>query len=228
MALDADGVGGLLGHADLLGKRRGLATQSRQCYRDDVGMALDLPDLPEAPSAQDLEGLDEEGLVELSTQLTAWERDTITAMSPYDRRLRELRARAGQINTERRRRERAAHVAARAAIRDQARAGTLPTLIDALAEEPSPFAAGSPLGGLHAHLATGGEVGFGYPNRPGQIAFSDGRQMRSASTWGEARQLWADGWEPGSPGVPGVRIHLAGSRVERVVAAAEIVVAAPG
>jgi hypothetical protein len=79
---------------------------------------------------------------------------------------------------------------------------------------------------VRAFLSTGGEVGFGFATRPGTIAFTDGRQQRQAKTWGEARELHALGWDPGAPGVPGVRVHLAGSRVERVVAATDVVLSA--
>ena len=75
----------------------------------------------------------------------------------------------------------------------------------------------------HAFLASGGEIGFGFPTRPGTITFTDGRRQRQATTWGEAHALSADGWEPGAPGIPGVRVHLAGSRVERVVTGSEVV-----
>ena len=73
---------------------------------------------------------------------------------------------------------------------------------------------------------SGGEVRFGYATRPGPVPFTDGRQLRNARTWGEARELYAGGWEPGSPGVPGIRVHLVGTRVERVVDAGEVVVRA--
>jgi hypothetical protein len=85
-------------------------------------------------------------------------------------------------------------------------------------------AAETPLSVLRAFLASGGEVGFGFASRPGSIAFTDGRQQKAAITYGQARQLYADGWEPGSPGVPGVRVHLAGTRVERVVPVDGVVV----
>jgi hypothetical protein len=82
---------------------------------------------------------------------------------------------------------------------------------------------------VRAYLASGGEVGFGYPTRPGVLGFTDGRQLRNAATWGEARLLYAEGWEPGAPGaagVRGVRVHLSGTRVERVVAPDEVLVEA--
>ena len=144
-------------------------------------------------------------------------------MAPHQAQLRELRARSGQIATERRRRERAAHIAARAAVRDQARSGEMPSVVDALASAGL-LPDERPLAEVSAFLKSGGEVRFGYSTRPGPVPFTDGRQSQSARTWGEARRLFADGWEPGSPGVPGVRVHLVGTRVERVVDAGEVVV----
>ena len=81
---------------------------------------------------------------------------------------------------------------------------------------------------MHAFLNSGGEVGFGFATRPGTMTFTDGRQQRQARTWGEARELHALGWDPGAPGIPGVRVHLAGSRVERVVPADDVVLRVGG
>ncbi|MGH7721276.1 MAG: hypothetical protein ACRENL_00385 [Candidatus Dormibacteria bacterium] len=188
----------------------------------------DLPPLPELPPAfeqESLAALDDGALDELVSALAGVERATVAAMAPHQAQLRELRARSGQVATERRRRERAAHIAARAAVREQARSGELPTIVDALAATGL-LPDDRSLVDVAAFLKSGGEVRFGYATRPGTVPFTDGRQSRTARTWGEARQLYADGWEPGSPGVPGVRVHLVGTRVERVVDAAEVVVRA--
>jgi hypothetical protein len=182
-----------------------------------------LPDLPPAFDADSLAGLGADELDALLAELGAGERATVVAMAPHQAQLRELRARTGQIATERRRRERAAHIAARAAVREQARSGEMPTVVDALGSAGF-IADEQPLAEVAAFLKSGGEVRFGYATRPGPVSFTDGRQLRNARTWGEARQLFAEGWEPGSPGVPGVRVHLVGTRVERVVDAAEVVV----
>jgi hypothetical protein len=183
-----------------------------------------LPELPPALGADSLRDLDDPAIATLLDELAAFERETVTAMSPFERRLKEIRARRGELATERRRRERAASVAARAAVRAAVKSGERPTLAEALAAAGSEIAEATPLADVAANLSTGGEVDFGYPARPGRIGFTDGRQLRNAATWGEARRLWADGWEPGSPGIPGVRVHLKGTRVERVVPADEIVV----
>ncbi len=191
-----------------------------------IRAVTELPPLPELPPAfeqESLSSLDDEALGALLAALGDVERATVSAMAPHQAQLRELRARSGQVATERRRRERAAHIAARAAVREQAKSGEMPTVVDALATADL-LPDERPLAAVAAFLKSGGEVRFGYATRPGPVPFTDGRQSRSARTWGEARQLFADGWEPGSPGVPGVRVHLVGTRVERVVDAAEVVV----
>ncbi len=186
-----------------------------------------LPRLPPAFEQESLTTLDDSALDELLSELAAVERATVTAMAPHQAQLRELRARSGQVATERRRRERAAHIAARAAVRELAKSGEMPSVVDALATAEL-LPDDRPIADIAAFLRSGGEVRFGYATRPGTVPFTDGRQSRTARTWGEARQLYADGWEPGSPGVPGVRVHLVGTRVERVVDAGEVVVRAAG
>jgi hypothetical protein len=193
-----------------------------------MGAVPGLPPLPELPPSfepDSLTDLDDAALDELLSALGSAERATVAAMAPHQAQLREVRARSGQIATERRRRERAAHIAARAAVREQAKSGEMPSVVDALAI-PAFLPDERLLADVAAFLRSGGEVRFGYATRPGPVAFTDGRQLRNARTWGDARQLFADGWEPGSPGVPGVRVHLVGTRVERVVDAAEVVVRA--
>ena len=182
-----------------------------------------LPDLPAAFEADSLATLDDQALEDLVDALAAAERATVMAMAPHQAQMRELRARSGQIATERRRRERAAHIAARAAVREQAKSGEMPSVVDALAT-PELIPDERPLAEVAAFLKSGGEVRFGYATRPGPVSFTDGRQLRNARTWGDARRLYAEGWEPGSPGVLGVRVHLLGTRVERVVDGAEVVV----
>jgi hypothetical protein len=182
------------------------------------------PPLPPRVEPERLRDLDGAGLEAEAARLGEAERATRAAMAPYDVQLREIRARREEIATERRRRERAERHAARVAVRERAGSDAMPTLGDALLAGPSGLLDGRPLAGVRAFLVSGGEVGFGYPTRPGSLGFTDGRQARSATTWGEARRLYADGWEPGAPGTPGVRVHLAGTRVERVVGVADVVV----
>ena len=183
----------------------------------------ELPPLPDLVEPGSLRSIADADLEVIELELRGAERATVAAMSPWDRQLREIRARLAELATERRRRERAAHVAHRASVREQAKSGTLPSLADALAAPDDLYDAATPLSAIHAYLSSGGEVGLGFATRPGTIAFRDGRRQQQAKTGGEARQLAADGWEPGSAGIPGIRVHLAGSRVERVVPATEVV-----
>lgn len=187
---------------------------------------MELPALGDRVEPEALRELTDDGLDDLGTQLQATERATIAAMAPYEQHLREIRTRATELATERRRRERAHQVAQRAGVRDAAKSGDMPSLAVALASSDELFDPSTALTGVRAFLSTGGEVGFGFATRPGTIAFTDGRQQRQARTWGEARELHALGWDPGAPAVPGVRVHLAGSRVERVVAATDVVLSA--
>jgi hypothetical protein len=187
-----------------------------------------LPPLPEPIDPAALRELDDAALDAAAAELTAAERATVQAMAPYERQLRELRARGAELGTERRRRERAQRHARRIEVRRQAGSGEMPTLADALAAGDPALPAERPLRGVRAFLTSGGEVGFGFPNKPGFIGFTDGRRTAQAGTYGEARRLWGEGWEPGAPGVPGVRVHLTGTRIEKVVAADGIVVEIEG
>ncbi len=218
--------------------RQGVGTGGREIAAEGGGAIMDAmseppapPPLPPRVGPERLRDLDATALEAEAARLGEAERATRTMMAPYDRQLREIRLRQEEMATERRRRERTERHAARVSVRAAAGTAGLPALDDALVAEPSPLPEERPLAALRAFLASGGEVGFGYPSRPGTLSFTDGRQIRSASTWGEARHLYRDGWEPGAPGgagVRGVRVHLAGTRVERVVGAHEVLVELAG
>ena len=180
------------------------------------------PSLPEHVDPSALRDADDATLETVAAALDAAERATVAAMAPYERQVREIRARKSEVATERRRRECALQVAQRAGVREAAKSGGMPTLLAALGGDAR-FDEATSLTSLRAFLSTGGEVGFGFARRPGTIAFTDGRRQSQVHTWGEARALYAEGWEPGSPGVPGVRVHLAGTLVERVVPASDVV-----
>ncbi len=183
-----------------------------------------LPDLPRRYEPERLRDLSDAELTDIVAAARDVERTTIVAMAPYDRQIKELRSRLAEVATERRRRERAAHMASRKAVRESAASGDMPSFSDALASAESPIPEGQLLAELPVFLRTGGEVRLGFPGRPGPTAFTDGRQTRNATTWGEARQLFRDGWEPGTPQVMGVRVHLVGTRVERVASTDDVVV----
>lgn len=139
-------------------------------------------------------------------------------MRPLQAQLDELRAQRDVLLTERRRRERMAHVRTRADVKAQMREGALPTVAE--------LVAGAADGGFDDYvfnLRTGGEVRLGFPGSRAQtLAFTDGRQVAQVRDLTEAARLYAAGWELGSPGRPGVRVHFPGSRQERLVEASEV------
>jgi hypothetical protein len=85
---------------------------------------------------------------------------------------------------------------------------------------------GSDAGSLDEYLfnlKTGGEVRLGFPGaRTQTLTFTDGAKTAQASNLAQAAELYADGWELGSPGRPGVRVHFPGTRQERLVDANDV------
>ena len=86
--------------------------------------------------------------------------------------------------------------------------------------------AGTEVGSLEDfvyNLKTGGKVLLGFPgSRSQSVTFTDGVKVENASDLGQAARLYAAGWELGSPGRPGVRVHFPGTRQERLVAADDV------
>ena len=188
-----------------------------------MAMTNELSPLPDPADAESLGALDESSLQAARADLQQLERETVNAMRPYETRLREIRTRLGEIATEERQRQRQTQIASRAQVRAEAKSGAAPTIAQLL-ESGADISADTQLEKLPAFLATGGEVGLGFATKPGFLNFTDGRQNRSVATWGDAHDLFNAGWELGTPGLPGVRIHIKGSRTERLVSADEVVI----
>ena len=73
------------------------------------------------------------------------------------------------------------------------------------------------------NLKTGGEVRIGFPGaRTQSLTFTDGAKTAQANDLAHAAELYEAGWELGSPGRPGVRVHFPGTRQERLVPASEV------
>jgi hypothetical protein len=139
-------------------------------------------------------------------------------MRPLETDLAALRAERDVLLTEVRRRERLQHREGRAALKDRMRGGELPTVADLVAGSD-----GGSLDDFTFNLKTGGEVRLGFPGARAQaLAFTDGRQVAQARDLAEAARYFAAGWELGSPGRPGVRVHFPGTRQERLVDPAEV------
>lgn len=139
-------------------------------------------------------------------------------MRPLEKELAELRGDRDQLLTELRRRERGDRREARARLRAAMGSGGLPTVAE--------LVAGADEGSFDQYtfsLKTGGEVRLGFPGaRQQSLAFTDGVRVQQAGDLAASARLHQAGWDLGSPGRPGVRIHFPGTRQERLVDAAEV------
>jgi hypothetical protein len=139
-------------------------------------------------------------------------------MRPVEDELTGLRGQRDLLLTEVRRRRRAADRTARADLKSAMREGKFPSIAELVAAAES----GS-LEGFVYNLKTGGTVRLGFPgSRTQSLTFTDGVRIAQAVDLAHAAQLYAAGWELGSPGRPGVRVHFPGTRQERLVPAEEV------
>lgn len=139
-------------------------------------------------------------------------------MRPLEQDLAALRSERDVLLTEIRRRERSALRTSRADLKAAMKEGQFPTVAE--------LVAGSDAGSLDDYafnLKTGGEVRIGFPGaRTQSLTFTDGAKTAQAGDLAQAAELYAAGWELGSPGRPGVRVHFPGTRQERLVSANEV------
>lgn len=139
-------------------------------------------------------------------------------MRPLEQDLAALRGERDVLMTEIRRRERSAHRTSRADIKAAMKEGRFPTVAE--------LVAGADAGSLDDYvfnLKTGGEVRIGFPGaRTQSLTFTDGAKTAQANDLTRAAELYEAGWELGSPGRPGVRVHFPGTRQERLVPASEV------
>lgn len=139
-------------------------------------------------------------------------------MRPVEDELASLRGQRDLLLTELRRRQRLAQRTTRADLKAAMREGQFPTVAE--------LVGGSDSGSLEQfayHLKTGGEVRLGFPgSRTQTLTFTDGVRLAHAQDLAHAARLYAAGWELGSPGRPGVRVHFPGTRQERLISADEV------
>jgi len=161
--------------------------------------------------AGDLNALDESELERRLAQIRE-------RMRPVEQQLASLRGERDILLTESKRRARSAHRESRADLKAAMREGKFPTVAE--------LVAGSQAGSLDDYafnLKTGGEVRLGYPGARSQsLTFTDGVQVANAGDLAAAASLYSAGWDLGSPGRPGVRVHFPGTRQERLVGADEV------
>lgn len=139
-------------------------------------------------------------------------------MRPLEQDLAALRAERDAVLTEIRRRERTTNRTTRADLKAAMKEGRYPTIGELVAGSD-----GGSLDDYVFNLKTGGEVRIGFPGARAQsLTFTDGTKTAQVGDLAKAEELYAAGWELGSPGRPGVRIHFPGTRQERLVPANEV------
>lgn len=139
-------------------------------------------------------------------------------MRPLEQDLATLRGQRDVLLTELRRRRRLADRTSRADLKTAMREGRFPTVAEVVAGTES----GS-IDDFDYNLKTGGLVRLGFPGaRTQTLTFTDGVRVANAGDFAQAAELYAAGWELGSPGRPGVRVHFPGTRQERLVPADEV------
>jgi hypothetical protein len=139
-------------------------------------------------------------------------------MRPVEKDLAALRAERDVLLTEVRRRERMAQRVSRADVKTAMKEGRFPTIAELMAAVD----AGS-LDDYVYNLKTGGEVRLGFPGAKAQtLSLTDGAQIVQAKDFAEVARLYSAGWELGSPGRPGVRVHFPGTRQERLAPSDEV------
>ncbi len=161
--------------------------------------------------AEDLSSLD-------GAELERRVADLRERMRPLEQELEARRSERDVLLTELRRRERIAHRTSRADLKVAMKEGTFPTVAELVAASDAGL-----LDDYVFNLKTGGEVKLGFPGARAQtLTFTDGRQVAQATDLAQAADLYASGWELGSPGRPGVRVHFPGTRQERLIPANDV------
>lgn len=140
-------------------------------------------------------------------------------MRPLENELTRLRADRDVLVTEQRRRQRTSHREKRASLKAAMREGRFPTIAELVAGDDE-----DPLDDFVYNLKTGGEVRLGFPGaRKQTLTFTDGMQTAQAADLAAAGRLYTAGWDHGTPGRPGVRVHFPGTRQERLVPADDVI-----
>jgi len=146
--------------------------------------------------------------------------------APLQQELAVIQGEVDRIRTELRRRERMEQLGHRRAVREELAAGNLAGLVEVVSGAVDPGGTGV-LDDYRFLRESATEVRLGYASSSHMsLSFSDGTATEEADNLGSARELYARGWEFGTPQARGVRVYAAGTRAERVVPATEIHLAA--
>jgi hypothetical protein len=164
----------------------------------------------------DLQNLSDE---ELAQQV----RDLMQEMAPLEDALAKLRIRIQQVASEQRRRERAQHLKTRMQVRTTVAEGHMPTLQQVAESSNELVPSGRPLTGFRFYRDSGTELGLGYATaREPVIWMTNGTNTAALKSVAEIRDRYREGWDFGTAGHPGVRIHIPNTRTEKILAASEV------
>jgi hypothetical protein len=150
-------------------------------------------------------------------------RDVMARMTPLEESLGKLRAEVQRLASEQRRRERSRHLTTRMQVRTTLAEGQMPTLKQVAESAEHLLDEQLSLFDLRFFRDSGTEVGLGYATaRQPSLSMTNGASTVAVRTLAEIRARYAEGWDFGSAAHPGVRIHIPGTRTEKVIPASEI------
>jgi hypothetical protein len=183
-----------------------------------AGGAIDMPDYSSFAVNRDpeLEALED-------TEIDRRIRDLMARMIPLEESLGKLRAEVQRLASEQRRRERSRHLTTRMQVRTTLAEGQLPSLQQVAESAEHLLDEQLSLPQLRFFRDSGTEIGLGYATaRQPSLAMTNGISTLTVGTVAEIRAKYAQGWDFGSTAHPGVRIHILGSRTEKVIPASDI------
>jgi|GEM_PF-2731632 predicted RNase H-like nuclease (RuvC/YqgF family) len=161
-------------------------------------------------------------LQELDTKIAELE----SKLKPFFEELQALKRQRELLYSQIRKQQRLEEAKARAKRRQEISSGNAITLQDlveqaAMADHPQEL----PWSKFTMFLKTGGEVELGYATaKAAYIEMSNGILVEKVYTLDQAAKLWLGGYEFGRPGKRAVRVHMKGSKLERLVAPEDVYV----
>lgn len=156
-------------------------------------------------------------------QLATRIRELLAETAPLEAALARVRVQLQQLASEQKRRERAQHLKTRMQVRTTVREGQLPTLQQIAESSNELVPSTTTLSELRFFRDSGTEVGLGYATgREPTVWMTNGSNTLALKSISEIRSLYLEGWDFGTMAHQGVRIHVPGSRTEKVLQASEV------
>lgn len=152
-------------------------------------------------------------------------RDLMAQMTPLEDELARLRVQIQQVATEQRRRERSQHLKSRMQVRTTVAEGQMPSLQQVAESANELVPSDRPLNAFLFFRDSGTEVGLGYATaREPTVWMTNGSTTVAVKTIAELRSRYLEGWDFGTSAHPGVRIHIPGTRTEKLLQSSEVFV----